>query len=106
MTATSENDLNDFVVRISHGATEAAKLGYLVMWTLYKQPLDYPHGYLARKWLVGGGHRDPISTQEAFGTKDVGEADLERLREMFYRAGMTFLPRNAGDEPQIMGCWL
>lgn len=106
MTQTSESDLNDFVVRISHGATEAAKLGYLAMWTLYKQPRDYPHGYIARKWLVGGGMDVPISTQEAFGTKSVSEADLEQLREIFYRAGMTFLSRNEGDEPQIMGCWL
>jgi hypothetical protein len=105
MTETT-GDLNDLAVMVSHGATAAAKLGFMVMWTLYKQPRDYPHGYIARKWLIGGKLPDPVSTTEAFGTKGVDEADLEQLREVFYRAGMTFIPRNEGDEPQIVGCWL
>ena len=103
----SETDqITDLAIKVSHGATEAAKLGYLAMWTLYKQPSDFPNGYVVRKFLTGGGLPAPMSTQEAFGTTGVTDADLEQLREVFYRAGMTFLMRTEGDEPHIVGTWL
>jgi hypothetical protein len=54
----------------------------MVTWTIYDHPADYPHGYVARKFLIGQGRREPLPTN------DVLVSDkLDTLRARFGRAG-------------------
>jgi hypothetical protein len=73
----------------------------LEMWTLYERPADYPQGYVARRWVIGEGTYAPTS-DAFFG------ATLEEVTDFFDRCypDLFYLPRQDGDEAQIVGTWL
>jgi len=77
---------------------EAMKRGVLPMWTIYERPLDHPEGYIARRFESGKGVHGP--------TMDTIEGELEAIRDIFQRAGLFKLPRDDGDEPQIVETWV
>lgn len=67
----------------------------LEIWTVYDHPKDYPHHFVARKFL----YDQP--------TSDVAVApDLKTLRRHFQRWGLYCLPRQPGDDPKIVETWL
>lgn len=74
--------------------------GALPMWTIYANPIDRPGRFVARKFLVAGGH-EPIATSDV-----LEHADVAVLRALFREAGLTALPRQLGDEPHIVEVWL
>jgi hypothetical protein len=76
---------------------EAMKRGILVMWTVFERPTDHPHGFLARRFEVSKG---------VTATTDAITGEVEKLRDIFMRAGLTKLSRHPDDEPAIVEVWL
>ena len=70
----------------------------LMMWTIYAHPLDYPDGFVVRKWLVEGG-RDP---RDAGVLGRVGSLDDARA---LIPGGLTFMPAGEGDDPCVVETW-
>lgn len=65
------------------------------MWTVYKNPRDYPDKYVARKALVPGGV-----------TNDMFVADsLDEVRALL-PPGLYRLSRSEHDDPVIVETWL
>lgn len=70
----------------------------LNIWTIYADPKDFPHNYVARRFEVDRHGPKP--------TNDIVVGDLRIIREGFRYSGLTCLPRNEADEPQIVESWL
>ena len=67
-------------------------------WTVYERPLDYPDGYVARRWVIGSGGAVP--------TNDMFVADtLDELRALL-PPGLFCLLRQPGDDPKIVEVWI
>lgn len=73
---------------------EAAKRGFLSMWTIYERPKDHPEGYVARRF------------ESIMPTNDMLVGELEGLRDTLSQAGLFCVPRSADDEPPIVETWL
>lgn len=72
----------------------------LSMWTVYERPSDYPELYVARRWDIVRHAREPVWTD------DVRTAPtLEGLRALL-PPGLHCMPRQHGDEPQVVEVWL
>ncbi len=71
----------------------------LSIWTIYDKPDDYPHSFVARRFEVRRGVLLPIRTADA-----IISADLEAVRSQLPK-GLSLIPREAGDEPQIVESW-
>jgi hypothetical protein len=73
----------------------------MATWTIYDHPLDFPHAYVARKFMIEGGKPEPVPTT------DVLVSDtLETLRAHFAQLGLTPIRRSDGDSPSIVETWL
>lgn len=72
----------------------------LSMWTVYERPRDYPQGYIARRFEITGGP-EPRPTTDVV----VGES-LDVIRGYMELHGLYCLPRQEGDEPQIVENWI
>jgi hypothetical protein len=70
----------------------------LETWTIYDRPLDYPDGYVARRFLIR--HGAALATHIAY----YGPT-LDSVREQIPQ-GLFCIARNPGDEPQIVETWL
>lgn len=69
----------------------------LITWTIYNKPLDYPGGYLARKF----DGMDP--TEEYFTSGDL-EALRERVRVELGGHGV-LMKRSKMDHPNVIETW-
>ena len=68
----------------------------LTMWTIYRDPDDYPGQYVARRWEA---RETPVATG------DLHLADsLEAIRALI-PPGLARLPRYDGDDPCIVETW-
>jgi hypothetical protein len=91
-----------FVIDIIKANATAMERGALPMWTVYDKPTDYPTGYIARRFEVGGaGNRGAI-----LATDDSIVGTIEEIRHTFRLAGLTCLPRDEADEQPIVECWV
>ena len=90
--------MTDRVGGILVGQYEASKRGQLTIWTIYEKPKDFPDGFIARRFEVGGGNTVP--------TRDTLTGKLEDIRQALWKAGLMKLSRKDGDEPQIVESWL
>jgi hypothetical protein len=90
---------------IATAHNEAIKRGVLNIWTVYDHPLDFPHGYVARRFEVGNNTElgPQISPRP---TRDVIQGELQIIRESFRHCGLTRMPRDEQDDPKIVECWL
>jgi hypothetical protein len=77
---------------------EAAQRGQLAIWTIYDRPKDFPDGFIARRFEVGGG--------TTVATGDTINGKLEDIRQALWKAGLMKLSRKDGDEPQIVESWV
>jgi len=59
----------------------------LTMWTIYDHPLDFPHGFVAREWLVDRGRENPTGNV-------VTSNSLDTLRGMMAKSGLVCLAAN------------
>lgn len=72
----------------------------LVLWTVYERPVDFPTGFIARKWEVHGASGVASPT-----THTLTDATLDGLRAKLPQ-GLHSMPREALDETQIVETWL
>jgi hypothetical protein len=71
----------------------------LNMWTVYRQPRDYPNGYVARRFEVDS-KLGPVATSNVH-VGDTLEAVRAKLPPGLYR-----LPRDDRDAPSVVETWL
>jgi hypothetical protein len=72
----------------------------LAMWTVYKNPSDYPGKFVARRFDVDASGPKPSASI-------IVMDDLEKLRDVLeFELGLVKLMRSPGDEPQIVETWL
>jgi len=73
------------------------------VWTIYDRPLDQPHAYLARKWLLWEGAHGPGTYGPT--TEVLIATTLADLR-MMLPLGLTRRMREPADHPKIIETWL
>ena len=71
----------------------------LEMWAIYENPSDHPGKYVARKWSVRDGRKEPAPELACI----VG-ATLEDVRSRL-PAGMHRMDRMPGDDKVIVETW-
>lgn len=71
-------------------------------YVIYDHPLDYPQGYVIRRFFNSA--HGPTPTREAY-TADTPEI-LDRIRGEMERCGLTRLARQPDDDPVILESWL
>jgi hypothetical protein len=72
----------------------------LAMWTVYKNPSDYPDKYVARRFDVDGDGPKPSASI-------IIAESLEVLRETLeFELHLSCLDRSPGDDPVIVETWL
>jgi hypothetical protein len=72
----------------------------LSMWTVYKNPKDYPGKYVARLFEVDGKGARPTGSI-------IIMDELDDLRDILaFDMHLTPLNRNDGDDPVIVETWL
>lgn len=73
----------------------------LPMWTVYKNPSDYPGKYVVRRSVAGPGgtlRHDPFPIVVA--------ETIEEARLSLPQVGLHCIPRYAEDDPVIVEVWL
>ena len=69
------------------------------MWSIFDKPLDYPQGYIARKF--------EITKEGVKPTKDtIKDKSLEEIREGFIELCYFCIPREAADVPSLVESWM
>jgi hypothetical protein len=74
------------------------KQGTLSIWTVFDHPEDFPHSYVARRFEADRDGCHP--------TIDIVQGELAIIRKSFIECGLTRIPRDEIDEPQIIESWL
>ncbi len=72
----------------------------LEFWTVYDNPKDFPGQFVARRFEVSGG-QEPQPTKDAL----LGKT-FKDIEEHFSKQGFTWLGRNRGDDPVIVGTYM
>lgn len=67
----------------------------LTIWVIYDHPIDFPSNYVARK------HLNERPTSEL-----MIAPDIEQIRWVLQLRGFICFPRQEGDDPKIVECWL
>lgn len=83
---------------IIKGQQEAAQRGALAIWTIYDKPKDFPEGFIARRFEVGGGN--------TVATADTINGKLDDIRLALEKAGLVNICREEGDDPKIVESWI
>lgn len=73
----------------------------LVMYVIYDKPIDWPHHFVARRFVVLAGEEVARADKHVFAT----HLSLTHLRTML-PPGLFCLARSECDEPQIVETWL
>jgi len=66
----------------------------LTIWTVYDHPSDFPDYFVARKFDMN------IPTQDY-----IADKSLTIIRDWLQGQGLTFLPRQEDDDPNIIEIW-
>lgn len=80
--------------------TCAKALSYLVIWTIYDKPSDYPEGFIARMHVASRKEANSGPT-----TATISAPTLNEVRAQL-PPGLVCLGRNSCDEPQIVESWI
>lgn len=70
------------------------------LWTIYKNPSDYPGKFVARKWVCDGKDNHPIPDFKAL-VRDT----LREIREAIPQ-GMHRMKRHPSDDACIVETWI
>jgi hypothetical protein len=76
----------------------AIRQGNLLIWTVYRRPLDFPDLYIARPHLIEPGQTEPMPFH-------LQAATLAELRKLLL-FGLYRMDRQPGDEAQIAESWM
>jgi hypothetical protein len=72
----------------------------LAIWTVYKNPTDYPGKFVARRFDIDADGPKPSASV-------IIAPSLKTLRSILaFEMHLICMPRNEGDEPQIVETWL
>jgi hypothetical protein len=77
----------------------AAQRGVLSVWTIYERPLDWPDGYVARRFESSKGGYVATASELRCG-------DLDKLRDVFEGAGLVSMTPAVEDDPDIVETWM
>lgn len=96
MTETYTHDPVAWVIE-----TQAAdyRAGKLSIWTVFDHPKDFPHHYVARRFVAD--KKGPQATEKVIVT-----LSLDALRLILQSAGLTVMMRAKSDDPRIVESWL
>jgi hypothetical protein len=74
----------------------------LVFYAIYEHPRDYPHSFVARRWRLVDGAKEPDRLPLVVGPT------LEAVREVLHCSafGLTRLERDPYDDPVIVEVWI
>jgi len=75
----------------------------LPTWTIYFNATDYPGKFVVRRFVILGGGRGLHKDAEPCFVGDSLEAARDSLP---HERGLYCMPRQAGDEPQIVETWI
>lgn len=95
--ASPPND--DPVLMVLELQRQATEQGFLLMWTVYDHPADYPDCFVTRAHLVGNG--DQVPTAHV-----IRGQTLRQLRLVLRMAGLTAIARSPDDDLKIVETWL
>jgi len=70
----------------------------LTIWTIYRNPLDFPDGFVTRPWLVGRGGVTRAGMAQVAGTLEDARAQVP--------PGLYRQERAPDDDPNIVESWL
>ncbi len=65
------------------------------IWVLYNRPIDYPNGFIARKFLNNEPTSEVIKSQ-----------DIDFIRWRLRDRGLVPVPRDKNDALAIVECWM
>lgn len=71
----------------------------LLHWTIYKNPSDYPHLYVARVW-------DTLTCMPVENISIILSASLKPLQNLMLDKQLHRIPRDVGDDPVIVESWI
>lgn len=73
--------------------------GSFTIWVVYDHPRDYPHFYVARRFVVLPGRTEPTSDVMQSGT-------LDNIRQELHKRGLHAIGRHCSDDPKIVETWI
>ena len=76
---------------------------HLLMFTVYRHPIDYPTGYVVRPWEIHSGGGGLVMGARAYGFKTL---ELARLWLQSTHPHLTPIARSPDDEPQVVESWV
>ncbi|MHC2536963.1 hypothetical protein [Bradyrhizobium diazoefficiens] len=95
--------IDDLIHMVIVEQYEAAQEGKLSHWTIFHRPVDWPDGYIARRFEVGGGTGVPVPTKSNLAG---GDSALPMLRQVFEAAGLVCMTRSDEDHPSVVESWM
>lgn len=72
----------------------------LELWTIFRNPKDYPGKYVVRKFFIERGAPGPVADNFVLVADTLDDA------RRHIPSWMTRLVRDEGDEPQIVESWI
>ena len=66
------------------------------MWVVTDHPKDFPHWYVARKWIIGEGPTSECMMSE----------DLDEVQDFLADLGLVKLLPDPLDDPVIVAVWI
>lgn len=101
MSVASIDSAIEMVMREQY---ESYQRGMLSVWTIYKGPRDWPHGYIVRKHEAGKDGSMP--TNITMETASLTDEALNLLRHVLSNAGLVNTGRQLGDDVNIVESWI
>lgn len=102
-----EPDVGRVFCRMCRGTRSYPATNVLVIYTMYDRPRDYPDHIVIRPFVIGGSGEvargEPQIQATVILVDTVSEARDTMLK---FDPGLTFLTRQPGDDPPIVGSWL
>ena len=71
-------------------------------WVLYKKPIDYPEGFIARRFIMDVPTSDTITSKSL----DILHEKVEAWFRMYGMTPHLRLPRHKDDDPAILETWI
>lgn len=104
------------VVQVAFEERTVSMNAPLTIWTIYERPLDYPQGYVVRRFLIGGSVRcEKCLADVPHGTPAEPCPNADRVAQLApdLRRARALVPpgkvrqaRSPGDDPAILEVWL
>jgi hypothetical protein len=98
-SAVNREDIDALIDRVVAAQHAAAQRGKLSVWTIHAHPLDWPDGYVARRFESRAGAYVATASELRCG-------DLDTLRNVLEGAGLASMTPAMEDDPDIVERWM